>query len=209
MSGLDTGFHVLSVDQLGKEPSNKGITGSVGVDQEFLGQRLDSVLGHGTVAGNNSRLGALGENDGTGLLSLLGKGGDLESNLLEVLSHAILLSVSGGFALVTEQEIGVFHSSGQLVSEKVDNEGCREVEAEGLIVGNSVFGNLNQGRNGNSQEKSSAVVDLGKLDDLLGLVGGQVGWLEVVGGIGSLQGLLCARSRGSSSQALGRLPNEF
>lgn len=183
VSSQDAGLHVLSVDQLGKESSDKGITSSVGVDQEFLGQGLDGVLGDNTVAGNDGAFGTLGEDNGSGLTRLLWQGGNGEGNLFEVLSHAILLSVGGGFALVSEQEIGVFHGGGQLVSEKVDNEGCRKVEAESLVVGDGVFGNLDQGFDGNRQEKSSAVVNLGKLNDLLGLFGGQVGWLEVVGGI--------------------------
>mmetsp|Transcript_5723 Transcript_5723/g.10107 ORF Transcript_5723/g.10107 Transcript_5723/m.10107 type:complete len:286 (-) Transcript_5723:139-996(-) len=183
MSGLDGIFHGLALDQLSQESSYKGITCTVGIDKQFLGQWVYSILRHLALASNDGGFGSLGKNDGTGPAGiLLGEGSNLEGDFFQIVSEAMFLAIGFRLALIAKQVIGIFNGSGDLVTEKVNDERGRQVEAKGFVVGYRVISDRDQGLDRDGQEETGNVIDLCGFVNFLGLWCLQMRGLEIVGG---------------------------
>mmetsp|Transcript_37552 Transcript_37552/g.79195 ORF Transcript_37552/g.79195 Transcript_37552/m.79195 type:complete len:365 (-) Transcript_37552:29-1123(-) len=183
MSGLHTRTNLLLSQKSRKESTHERISGTIGIHELFLRQRLDGVFLDLSIARHDRRRRSLREDHRTrpGAI-LLGRSGNFQCHLLQILAQAVLLSVRGGLALVAEEVIGIFQGRGDLVSEEIDDEGCREVEAEGLIVGEGVFCDDFQAVHGDGEEESGNVVHRGGFVNGFGFRSFEMGGFEVVGG---------------------------
>jgi hypothetical protein len=127
----------LALYNSGDEASSESITGSVGVVDLVLadgvdGNLLDIDITTVLRADGDGGVGALGEdNSPCALAVLLGHVGDLLSDLLDVLGfNVVRFGKSGGFGLVTDQDVNVGHDLVERVLEELRDEGRGEVENE-------------------------------------------------------------------------------
>mmetsp|Transcript_3922 Transcript_3922/g.8700 ORF Transcript_3922/g.8700 Transcript_3922/m.8700 type:complete len:227 (-) Transcript_3922:1059-1739(-) len=92
----------------------------------------------------------------------------------------MLLSVSGSFTLITEQKVSILQRSSDLITEKVNDEGGREIKTEGLIVGKCMFRHNLQTVHRNGEEEPSNVIHPSTLVDGLTFGSLKMGRFEVV-----------------------------
>mmetsp|Transcript_3518 Transcript_3518/g.5884 ORF Transcript_3518/g.5884 Transcript_3518/m.5884 type:complete len:336 (+) Transcript_3518:166-1173(+) len=183
MSGLDTLLHRLVLHKLGQESSHKGISGTIGIHQQFLGEWCDGVFGDLTVVSDNGRFGALGKDDhALALVVLLAwHVGNLECDFLEVITQVVFLGKGFRFGFVTKQVVGIRESGSELVAEEINDKRSAQVEAECLVLGNGMFGHLHKRFDTDRQEETGDVIVFSRRNQFLGLVSLQMGWFEVIG----------------------------
>jgi hypothetical protein len=170
----------LAQGQLRQEATHERIAGTVGVHQQLAGEGIDGEGLHLALGGDDGVLGSLREhNDTRAGAGSLGLGGQLEGDLVQVSAVSLGGAVGSSLDLVTKHEVGVGHDGGHLVGEELNQEGCRQVEHESLVVLDTVASQLQDGLHGDGQEEAGDVEDAGGGDDVGGL-----GGLEVVGGEG-------------------------
>mmetsp|Transcript_38718 Transcript_38718/g.116314 ORF Transcript_38718/g.116314 Transcript_38718/m.116314 type:complete len:406 (+) Transcript_38718:64-1281(+) len=200
-------LHALALNELTQESSDEGISGPVGIHEQFLRERIDVVFRNLAVVRDDGRFRSLGEDDRplSGFV-LLGGGRDLERDLLEIVAESVLLGVRLGLGFVAEEIIGVGEGRGDLIGEEIDDERGREVQAERLSLGDGVIGHPLEGFDRHREEETGDVVKLGRFDDLLGLGSVEVGRLEVVrGGEVGDEGSLTALDEDGAGSRGGRL----
>jgi hypothetical protein len=170
----------LAQGQLRQEATHERIAGTIGVHQQLAGKSIDGEGLHLAVGSDDGVLGSLREHNHTRTgAGSLGLGGQLEGDLVQVSAVSLGGAVGSSLDLVTKHEVGVGHDGGHLVGEELNQEGCRQVEHESLVVLDTVASQLQDGLHGDGQEEAGDVEDAGGGDDVGGL-----GGLEVVGGEG-------------------------
>lgn len=138
MSGQDGLFGGLAKDERTQESTGKGIPRTVGVNDLVIRKAVD-IEGLGLfrlVADNeDGTVGSLCENDNAWSGSIgLGKESDGASDSCEVLD----VGVTGrrgpclSFRLVTDNNVGIRENLLELLGEELGDEGCGDVEDEGL-----------------------------------------------------------------------------
>eukprot|EP00123_Amoebidium_parasiticum_P001337 comp12405_c0_seq1/m.7305 comp12405_c0_seq1/g.7305 ORF comp12405_c0_seq1/g.7305 comp12405_c0_seq1/m.7305 type:complete len:330 (+) comp12405_c0_seq1:559-1548(+) len=158
--------NVLALRQLSQETTDKGITSSVCVDDLFLGKLLHGVLRHRAVDTDHGRQGTLCDHNHPRPAGVdLGQSCNFQGDLLYVLvAEVVVISKGLSLRLVAEDKVPVWCSLQHGLLEELAQEGCRQVHAEDLVVLCSLFGHVQNGVRGHSQEETSHVVDAGLLD---------------------------------------------
>lgn len=138
LAHVDGALKSLTLGDTGEETGGEGITGTSGVGDLGLVDRvdregLDLVL---ALDGNDRGLGALGDNGNTlALLVLLGKVGKVLGDGGDVGGlQVVRLGVGGGLGLVADDVVPVGSGLVELLLEELGNERCVEGESEGLCV---------------------------------------------------------------------------
>lgn len=139
----------LPLDETSKEPTGKGIARTVGVVDLLRGDGVDGdLLDLGLALDGEERgLGALGDDDDTlALRVLLGEVGDVAGNILGgVRGERVRLGVGGRLGLVADDVVAVGDGGIQDVLEELGDEGGREVQDEGLVLGRRELAELLDG----------------------------------------------------------------
>lgn len=150
LSHVDTGGEVLALHDTGQKTSGKGVTGTVGVVDVFLGdgvnrELLDLVL---TLDGDQGRLGALGDNgDSLSLAILLWQVSEVLDDIPGILGGQVVrLGVGSGLGLVTEDEVPVRGASVNGILEELGNERSGQRQDKYLVFLSGLFGKLHNGR---------------------------------------------------------------
>jgi hypothetical protein len=179
LNGLSQGD---TLNQTSQKATNKGITGTVGVDDLVGGHGRNGELVDLTTLENKGGVGSLSEDDDALLLSVLGEGGNLGSGSLEVsLIPTRLLGKSSSLVLVADNVVSIRENGLHLVPEELNEERSRDVHDEGLVVLIGVLTNADQGLGLNSQEETSGVEDFSLVEDTLHVLAVEVRQVEVVG----------------------------
>ena len=131
-------LEALALDDAGAQSTGKGITGTVGVVDLLLGDRVDGVLLDLGLAldGHDGGLGAL-RHDGhaLALLVLLGQVRHQLRDLLDVLGAVALgLGPGGSLGLVADHVVPVGGAGVEGLLEELGDEGRREGEDEDLVL---------------------------------------------------------------------------
>jgi len=184
LGSLEGLLNRLAKDKLAEESTDKGVTGTVGVDDQGGVDLLDGVLSNLALGGHNGGLGAVGDDHNSAPLGVdLGKGGDLEGDLAEVLVlPALGLTKGGGLVLIAEDHVPVRGSGEEGVLEELHDEGGGEVHDKDLVILGGVLGNPHNGGGRDSEEEATNVIGLGLLDEGPDLGSGEVVLLVLVGG---------------------------
>ena len=149
LAHIDRLLKRLPLDETSKEPTSKGVTRTVGVVDLLLGNGVDGdLLDLGLALGDEERgLGALGDDDDAlALRVLLGEVGDVAGDVLGgVGGKRVRLGVGGRLGLVANDVIAVGDSGVQDVLKELGDEGGREVQDEGLVLGRRELAELLNG----------------------------------------------------------------
>merc|ERR550539_574200 len=176
---------ILAKDILGKESTNKCVSGSVCVDDLACWQLLSGELDHGAVFSADDGVGTLGDDHRPSLAAvLLGQHRDCQSYLLHVCCAQVEgISKCGSLSLVSKDNVSIRHDRHHLVLEELDEEGGREVEAVGPVVGGTVLADLQHRVNGHREEEAGRVDHLGSLHCLPVLSIVEMLHSKVIGGV--------------------------
>lgn len=140
----------LASDNARDEATSEGVTSAVGVVDLGGINGVDRVLLDLALAlgGDEGRLGALGDDgDALALAVLLGEVGEGESDVPGgVGGEAVRLGVRGSLGLVADDVVGVGEGGIEGVLEELGDEGGREVDGEGLVLGGGESTELLDGR---------------------------------------------------------------
>ena len=134
--------------------------------------------------GDQSRLSTLSDNSNTlALAVLLGEVGEVLDDILGLLGGQVVgLSIGLGLGLVTDDVVPVRGAGVDDVLEELADEGSREGQDEGLVVGSGLLGELHDGRGADGEVVAADVVGLGVLDEAPDLRLLQMLEVVVVGG---------------------------
>jgi hypothetical protein len=139
LSQVDGLIQRLALNQASHEAAGEGVTSTVGVVDLLLADGVDGVLLDLVAAllGHNGRLGALGDDSDTRALAVgLGEVGQVLGNGRDVSlgGKTVGTGVCGGLSLVADDVVPVLGGLVQRVLEELGNEGCGQVNNEGLVV---------------------------------------------------------------------------
>lgn len=167
---IDTLLDALALGHTGKEATSEGVTSTSGVGNfvfadDVNGEALDVVL---ALDGNDGRLGALGDDDGTLALGvLLGQVGHVLGDGRDVFGVEVVRGSEGAsLGLVANNVVPVRGGLVELVLEELGNERCGQRKHENLVLGSGLLCEGHDGGDRDGQVVTTDVVDFGLLDEV-------------------------------------------